>query len=52
MTNRIYDLRSFIDVLDEAGELARVKVEVDWKFELGAIARKAYGPPRPACPPL
>ena len=26
-----------------------MKVEVDWKFELGAVARKAYGPPpRPA----
>jgi 4-hydroxy-3-polyprenylbenzoate decarboxylase len=49
MKNSIFDLRSFIATLDEAGELARVKVEVDWKFELGAIARKAYGPPvRPA----
>ena len=49
MVNTIYDLRSFIKRLDEEGELARIKVEVDWKFELGAVARKAYGPPpRPA----
>ncbi len=49
MTKSIYDLRTFITRLEEEGELARVKVEVDWKYELGAIARKAYGPPaRPA----
>lgn len=41
----IYDLRSFIQRLDEEGELAKVKVEVDWKYELGAIARRNYGPP-------
>jgi UbiD family decarboxylase len=45
MANNIHDMRSFIQRLDEEGELARVKVEVDWKLELGAIARKAYGPP-------
>ena len=41
----ICDLRSFINRLDEEKELARVKVKVDWKYELGAIARKAFGPP-------
>ena len=41
MPPEINDLRSFIDVLDRAGELARVKVEVDWKYELGGIALKA-----------
>ena len=45
MTNDIYDLRSFIKRLEEEGELARIKVEVDWKYELGAIARKTYGIP-------
>jgi UbiD family decarboxylase len=50
MATMINDLRSFINKLDEEGELARISVEVDWKFELGAIARKAYGPP--ACPSL
>ena len=42
MTNDIYDLRSFIKRLEEEGELARIKVEVDLKYELGAIARKTY----------
>ena len=42
MVNNVHDLRSFIGRLEEEGELARIKVEVDWKFELGAIARKAY----------
>jgi len=41
----INDLRSFIKRLEEEGELSRVKVEVDWDLELGAVARKAYGPP-------
>ena len=41
----IYDLNSFIQRLDDLGELARVKVEVDWKYELGAVARRVYGPP-------
>lgn len=45
MEKEIYDLNSFIQRLDEEGELARVKVEVNWKYELGAIARKVYGPP-------
>lgn len=45
MTTEIHDLRSFIQRLEEAGELARIKVEVDWKFELGAVARKASGIP-------
>ena len=44
-TDRIYDLRSFIRRLEEEGELSRVKVEVNWDLELGAVARKAYGPP-------
>ncbi|MBN2059525.1 MAG: UbiD family decarboxylase [Deltaproteobacteria bacterium] len=43
--NEITDLRSFITRLEEEGELARIKVEVNWDLELGAIARKAYGPP-------
>ena len=45
MTEKIYDLRSFIQRLDQEGELARVRAEVDWKYELGAIARKVFGPP-------
>jgi 4-hydroxy-3-polyprenylbenzoate decarboxylase len=45
MASRIYDLRSFITRLEEAGELARVKASVDWKYELGAISRQVFGPP-------
>ncbi len=45
MPQQITDLRSFIARLEEAGELARVKAEVDWKYELGAVARKVFGPP-------
>jgi UbiD family decarboxylase len=41
MKKDIYDLRSFIDRLDHEGELARVKAEVDWKYELGGVALKA-----------
>jgi UbiD family decarboxylase len=45
MAEGIYDLNSFIKRLEKEGELARVKAKVDWKYELGAIARKVYGPP-------
>ena len=45
MAENIYDLRSFITRLDEEGELARVKTTVNWKYELGAISRKVFGPP-------
>ena len=34
------DLRAWITTLEENGELARVKTEVDWNLELGAIARE------------
>ena len=45
MKTAINDLRTFIKRLDEEGELAKVKAEVDWKYELGAIANEVYGPP-------
>jgi 4-hydroxy-3-polyprenylbenzoate decarboxylase len=49
MAKEIFDLRSFIQALDEQGELTRVKVEVDWKYELGGIALKTLGlPSKPA----
>ncbi|MDP2647590.1 MAG: UbiD family decarboxylase [Desulfobacterales bacterium] len=41
------DLRSWIDDLDKHGELLRIKREVDWHLEAGAIARRAcevHGP--------
>ncbi len=40
-------LREFIDLLDNEGELARVKVPVDLNQELGAVcvkSLKTYGP--------
>ncbi len=36
-----YDLREFLSRLEREGELIRVKVEVDLKYEMGAICRKA-----------
>ena len=35
------DLREYIRRLEEMGELKRIKAEVDWKFELGGVMRKA-----------
>lgn len=35
------DLREFIAKLDEEGELIRIKTEVDWRNEIGAISRVA-----------
>jgi 2,5-furandicarboxylate decarboxylase 1 len=36
-SGRIIDLRSYLDVLEEAGELARIKVAVKLNQEIGAI---------------
>ncbi len=33
------DLREFLAVLERAGELRRVPVETDWRFEIGAVSR-------------
>jgi len=38
----IYDLRSFISALEKKGELARIKVEVDWHLEIGAIVERNF----------
>ena len=35
------DLREFIEALDKAGHLVKVKQEVDWNLEVGAIIRRA-----------
>ncbi len=42
------DLRQFIEALDETGDLVRVKQEVDWDLEAGAIGRRAYEQEGPA----
>mgnify|MGYP000977381932 CR=1 FL=1 len=40
--------RDFFEVLEKEGELARVKKEVDWDGEVGAIGRKTYESEGPA----
>jgi phenyl-phosphate phosphatase/carboxylase subunit alpha len=42
------DLRDFISTLDRLGELARIKREVDWDMELGAISRRNFEQSGPA----
>ena len=42
------DLRQFVKALDEAGELARVKKDVDPKFEVGAICKTIHDKGRQA----
>jgi 4-hydroxy-3-polyprenylbenzoate decarboxylase len=37
-------LRDFIAALDNKGKLRRVREEVDWKYEIGAITRKSRTP--------
>jgi len=45
----VIDNRQLIELLEEAGELVRVKQEVDWDCEAGAIVRRAgeIGAPAP-----
>ncbi|MDO8637604.1 MAG: UbiD family decarboxylase [Dehalococcoidia bacterium] len=42
------DLRSWIDLLESKGELRRVKTEVDWDREIGAITRLVANKKGPA----
>ena len=42
------DLREYIDKLEKEGELHRIKKEVDWNLELGAIMRRANDLREPA----
>lgn len=42
------DLREYISRLEEEGELHRIKAEVDWNLELGAIMRRANDLREPA----
>ena len=34
------DLRDFLDMLDEFEEVQRIKAQVDWNLEMGAITRR------------
>ncbi len=42
------DIRQFIEALDKSGDLVRVKQEVDWDREAGAISRRNYEMQGPA----
>ena len=42
------DLREYLDRLEEEGELMRIKEEVDWNLEAGAIIRRAQDLRAPA----
>jgi phenylphosphate carboxylase alpha subunit len=42
------DLRDFIATLDRSGELVRIKSEVDWDMEVGAISRRNFEQSGPA----
>ena len=42
------DHREFIESLDKTGDVVRIKEEVDWDLEAGAIARRAYEVEGPA----
>ncbi len=42
------NLREWMDKLESEGELKRVKAEVDWEQEIGAITRKVYSKRGPA----
>src|SRR4249919_45942 len=42
------DLRDFLEILEEYGELQRVQSEVDWNLEMGAITRRCYDLGAPA----
>ncbi|MBI2540095.1 MAG: UbiD family decarboxylase, partial [Deltaproteobacteria bacterium] len=34
------DLRDFVDLLEKHGEAQRIREEVDWNLEMGAITRR------------
>ena len=42
------DLRDFLDMLDEFEEVQRIKAQVDWNLEMGAITRRCYDIGAPA----
>ena len=42
------DLRSYLTELDAIGELQKIDLEVDWKYEIGAISRRCYETGSPA----
>src|SRR5215813_1164441 len=45
---KFMDMRQWIALLEKEGELRRVTAEVDWKCEIGAIARRVLEKKGPA----
>jgi len=39
---QIDDLRDYLDMLEEYREVQRIRAEVDWNLEMGAITRRVY----------
>lgn len=37
----VIDIRQFIEALEKSGDIVRIKQEVDWELEAGAIARRS-----------
>ncbi|HJX09844.1 MAG TPA: phenylphosphate carboxylase subunit alpha, partial [Candidatus Binatia bacterium] len=42
------DLREYIAAIEKSGDLVRVKREVDWDMELGAVSRRNFEQSGPA----
>ena len=42
------DIRQFINGIEKTGDLVRIKQELDWDLEAGAIGRRAYETRAPA----
>ena len=42
------NVRQFIEALQKTGDIVRIKQEVDWDLEIGAIGRRAYEKSGPA----
>ncbi len=42
------DLRTWLDRFEAAGELKRIRAEVNWEREIGAIARRSFTTKGPA----
>lgn len=36
------DLRDFLHILDEFEAVQRIKAQVDWNLEMGAVTRRFY----------
>ena len=42
------DIREYINRLEKEGEITRIKEEVDWNLEMGAIVRRCHETGAPA----